>query len=196
MALKREYLKSMGLTDEQVTAIIDAHTDTVDALKKQRDQYKEDAEKLPAVQKELDALKSGKDWKSEYDTLNKSFADYKAAVAGKETLAAKQAAFRKLLAAENIPGKFHDRIVKMTDFDAMDLDGDALKDEAKQREGIKAEWGEYIAAPETRGAQVDNPPATGKVTRSKAEILAIKDTAERQRAISENPEAFGLNFNN
>lgn len=33
MALKREYLKSMGLTDEQVSAIIDAHTDTVEALK-------------------------------------------------------------------------------------------------------------------------------------------------------------------
>lgn len=192
MALKREYLKSMGLTDEQVTAIIDAHTDTVEALKAQRDAYKADAEKLPAVQQELDAIKSGKDWKSEYDTLNKSFADYKAAVAGKETLAAKQAAFRKLLTAENIPGKFHDRIVKMTDFDAMDLDGDALKDEAKQREGIKTEWGDYIAAPETHGAQVDNPPATGKVTRSKAEILAIKDTAERQRAIAENHEAFGF----
>lgn len=192
MAVTRSFLKGMGLTDEQVSAIIDAHTDTTDALKAQRDAYKADAEKLPAVQKELDDIKSGKDWKSEYDTLNKSFADYKAGVAKKETLAAKQAAFRKLLAAENIPDKFHDRIVKMTDFDAMDLDGDALKDEAKQREGIKTEWGEYIAAPETHGAQVDNPPATGKVTRSKAEILAIKDTAERQKAIAENHELFGF----
>ena len=192
MALTRNMLKGMGLTDEQVSAIIDAHTDTTDALKAQRDQYKADAEKLPAVQKELDDIKNGKDWKSEYDTLNKSFADYKAAVAGKETLAAKQAAFRKLLAAENIPDKFHDRIIRMTDFDAVELENGAIKDESKQREGIKTEWGEYIAAPETHGAKVDTPPATGKVTRSKAEILAIKDTAERQKAIAENHEAFGF----
>ena len=52
MALTRNMLKGMGLTDEQVSAIIDAHTDTTDALKAQRDQYKADAEKLPAVQKE------------------------------------------------------------------------------------------------------------------------------------------------
>ena len=113
-------------------------------------------------------------------------------MAGKETLAAKQAAFRKLLAAENIPDKFHDRIIRMTDFDAVELENGAIKDESKQREGIKTEWGEYIAAPETHGAKVDTPPATGKVTRSKAEILAIKDTAERQKAIAENHEAFGF----
>ena len=192
MALTRSFLKGMGLTEEQVSAIIDAHTESTDALKQQRDAYKEDAEKLQTVQKELDGIKAGKDWKGEYDTLKKSFDAYKADVAGKETLAAKQAAFRKLLTDENIPEKFHDRIVKMTDFDAVELENGAIKDEAKQREGIKTDWGEYIAATETRGAQVDNPPATGKVTRSKAEILAIKDTAERQKAIAENHELFGF----
>ena len=192
MALKREYLKSMGLTDEQVSAIIDAHTDTVDALKKQRDQYKADAEKLPTVQKELDDIKAGKDWKSEYDTLKKSFDDYKADVAGKETLAAKQAAFRKLLTAENIPDKYHDRILRMTDFSAVELENGAIKDEAKQREGIKTDWGDFVATTETHGANVDTPPATGKVTPTKEQILAIKDDGERQRAIAQNHTLFGF----
>lgn len=194
MALTRSMLKGMNLTDEQVSAIIEAHTESTDALKKQRDEYKADAEKLQTVQKELDELRNGEDWKAKYKAKEKELADYRADVTSKETLAAKKAAFRKLLTAESIPDKFHDRIIKMTDFSGMELDGDTLKDADAQRNAIANDWGEYKAAPETRGANVETPPATGKVTRSRDEILAIRDTAERQKAIAENPEAFGLKF--
>lgn len=44
MALTRKSLKAMGLTDEQVDGVIEAHTETVEALKNQRDTYKADAE--------------------------------------------------------------------------------------------------------------------------------------------------------
>lgn len=190
MALTRKLLKGMGLTEEQIDSVIDAHTETVDGLKEQIKTYKADADTLKDVQKELDALKNGKDWKAEYDKLDESFKDYKAEVAGKETLEAKQAAYRKLLTAENIPVKFHDRIIKMTDFDAVEMEGDAIKDEAQQRGNIKSEWGEYVSTTETKGDKPDNPPAgTNKMT--KAEIMAIKDTAERQKAIAENLSLFG-----
>ena len=189
MALTRSMLKGMNLTEEQVGAIIDAHKETVDALKEQRDNYKADAEKLADVQKELDDIKNGEDWEAKYKAKEKEFAEYKAAVAGKETLAAKQAAFRKLLTAENIPDKFHDRIVKMTDFDTVEMDGDAIKDEAKQREGIKSEWGEYVATTNNQGDRPENPPR-GNTAMTKQEILAIKDTAERQNAIAANLNLF------
>ena len=58
MALTRSFLKGMGITDEQISAIIEAHTESTDALKAQRDNYKAYAEKLPAVQQELDTLKA------------------------------------------------------------------------------------------------------------------------------------------
>ena len=51
MALTRKLLKGMGLTDEQVDTIIEAHTDTVDGLKADVSRYKADAEKLPDIQK-------------------------------------------------------------------------------------------------------------------------------------------------
>lgn len=192
MALTRKLLKGMGLTDEQIDSVIDAHTETVEGLKGQIESLKSDAEKASGLQKELDALKNGKDWKAEADKIKKDFDAFKAEVTGKETLAAKQSAFRKLLDAENIPAKFHDRIVKLTDFDAIEMDGDKIKDAEKQKAAIKSDWGEYVATTQTRGADVANPPATGKATRSKAEILAIKDTAERQQAIAENHELFGF----
>ncbi len=61
MALTRKLLKGMGLTDEQVDTIIEAHTDTVDGLKADVSKYKSDAEKLPDVQKQLDDLKEAGD---------------------------------------------------------------------------------------------------------------------------------------
>ncbi len=57
MALTRKGLKAMGLTDEQVDGVIEAHTETVEALKNQRESYKADADKLAEVQAELETLK-------------------------------------------------------------------------------------------------------------------------------------------
>ena len=53
MALTRKLLKGMGLSDEQVDTIIEAHTDTVDGLKADVSKYKSDAEKLAGVEKEI-----------------------------------------------------------------------------------------------------------------------------------------------
>ena len=49
MSLTRKFLTGMGLTAEQVDAIIDEHASTVDSLKEQRDSYKEDAEKASKI---------------------------------------------------------------------------------------------------------------------------------------------------
>ena len=79
MALTRKLLKGMGLTDEQVDTIIEAHTDTVDGLKADVEKYKGDAEKLPTVQKELDDLKAAGDggYKEKYEKEHKAFSDFR-----------------------------------------------------------------------------------------------------------------------
>ena len=192
MALTRKMLKGMGLTDEQIDSVIDAHTETVDALKSQIEQYKTDADKLGDVQKKLD---ENDDWKAKHDTLKKAFDQYKAEVTSKETLATKQKAYKALLTAEKIPEKYHDRIIKMTDFDGMELDGDKLKDEASARQGIKDGWGEFIGTNETHGASVDTPPANPPKTITRADVYKkdehgryIMSTEERQKALTEHPE--------
>ena len=50
MALTRKALKAMGLTDEQVDSVIEMHTETAEALKQQRDEFKANADKLAGVQ--------------------------------------------------------------------------------------------------------------------------------------------------
>lgn len=185
MALTRELLKGMALNDEQIEAIITEHVNTKKSIEAQRD----------ALQKQLDDIAKGKDWKAEYDKLDQSFKDYKSEIAGKEAKAAKQTAFRQLLTAENIPAKFHDRILKMEDMDKHEWDGDHFKDAKAVRKAIKDDWGEYVATPETRGVNVDTPPETTPTTLTRADIYKkdergryVMSTSERQKALSEHPD--------
>lgn len=77
MSITRKFLKGMGLTEEQVDTIIEAHTETVDGLKRDVDKYKKDAEKLADVQKELNDLKAAGDGglQQQLDDLQKKYND-------------------------------------------------------------------------------------------------------------------------
>lgn len=192
MALTRSMLKGMQLTDEQVSAIIDAHTETVDGLKAERDKYKADAAKLPGVQKELDELKTGgDDWKSKYEQEHKNFEDYKKEVTSKEAVAKVRSAYRKLLVDNGVGEKHLDAILRVTDFTNVKLDKEGkLENSDKLTENIKSEWSGFITSKGTKGAEVDNPPGDKKTTMTKDDIMKIKDTSERQHAIAENIDLF------
>ena len=58
MALTRKFLKAMGIEDEKIDQIIEAHTETVSGLKDSLDKAEADAKALPDIQKELDAAKA------------------------------------------------------------------------------------------------------------------------------------------
>ena len=90
MAFTRKFLKALGLTEEQVDSVVEAHTETVDGLKSQMAGYKADAEKLEGVQKELSDLKAkdgGEDYKSKYDSEHAAFEKYKNDQNAKESAA-------------------------------------------------------------------------------------------------------------
>ena len=187
----------MGIEEEKIDQIIEAHTETLDAVKADRDSYKEDAQKLTAVQKELDALKAnnGDDYKEKYEKERKAFEDFKNEQTAKETKAAKSKAYRELLKEAGVSDKRFDGIIKLTDLDGIELDADGkIKDADKHAETIKTEWADFIVSSRTTGTKTQNPPANngGKTTMTRAEIMAIKDDAERYTKIAENPHLFGL----
>lgn len=197
MSLTRRALKAMGISDEQVDEIIAAHTETVDALKEQRDAYKADAEKLADVQKQLDKATAdledaGKDaYKVKYEALKEEFEGYKTEQTKKESHAAKEKAYRALLQEAGVSEKRLESVLKVSDVDSVELDDKgAIKGADKLTESIKSEWADFIATTETRGAQTANPPANGGVTKTKEQIMGIKDTAERQREIAQNLNLF------
>lgn len=172
MALSRSYLKSMGLSDEQVNSIIEAHSETVEGLKAERDKYKADADKLPEVQKQLDAL-TGEDWKGKFERERKDFADYKADVANKERLGKVKAAYRQVLEGIKV-GKDHiDSIMEVTDFSKMKLGDDGKLDDADNlTENAKKRWSGFITTQVTKGANVATPPSSNMKSMTREEIYA------------------------
>lgn len=198
MAVTRSFLKGMGLTDEQVSAIIEEHTNTVNGLKDLRDQYKADADKLKDVQRELDDLKAkgGDDWHQKYTDLQKTFDDYKAEVKNQETTAKVKAAYTTLLKNANVDEKRIDAILRVTDMKGLKLDADGkLTDADKLTDSIKSEWGAFITKTATKGQDVSTPPDKAGTVLTRADIYAKDDkgrykmsTVERQKALTEHPE--------
>ena len=199
MSLTRKMLKAMGIEEEKIDQIIEAHSETVDSLKADRDSYKEDAEKLKDVQKELDDLKAKGDdgWKEKHDRLKDEFDKYKTDVQAKETKAAKEAAYRAILKDANLSEKGIEKAVKYADWDKIELGEDGnLKGANDHIKAAREEWAEYVTTTTTTGAKTSTPPANNGGTKlTKAEIYARDEhgryklsTAERQKALAENPE--------
>lgn len=194
MALTRKLLKGMGLTEEQVDTIIEAHTETVDGLKEQVKTYKTDAEKVPGLEKQLKDMENGEgeDYKAKYEEEHSKFEGYKKDVAAKEAAASTERLFRAELTALGITGKRADAVVRATDMTALKVKDGAFEDIKAVQDGIRTDWGDFIPATTTTGAKVETPPANngGKYT-SCDEIMKIDDTTERQKAIAANLELFG-----
>ena len=199
MGFSRKMLKAMGIEDEKIDQIIDAHSETVDALKADRDTYKEDAAKLAAVQKELDALKAKGDdgYKEKYEAEKAAHDALKADIAAKETKKAKTDAYRELLKGANIDEKRIATILRAEapTIDKIELDADGkIKNAEQYTESIKSDWADFIVTQSAKGTNTATPPANGgtATTKTKEDILKIKDAGERQKAIAENPTLFGI----
>ena len=197
MALTRKFLSALGIDAEKVDEIIAAHTDVTDSLKAERDSYKSDAEKLAEVQKELDTLKAAgeKDpFKVKYEAIKEEYENYKKDQDAKELAANKSVAYRALLKEAGVSDKRIDAVLKVSDIDSVELDKEGkIKDASKLIETIKSEWSDFIQTESSKGVDTPNPPSnTGNTYKTKEEIYSIKDTAQRQQAILENHELFGI----
>lgn len=188
----------MGLTDEQVDTIIEAHTDTVDGLKNQIATYKADAEKLPGVQKELDDLKKeGADggYKAKYEKEHKDFQTYKTGIEAKESAAAKEKAARAYFQGKGIPDKSMGLVIRGAkgEIESLELDGEKIKDASALDALLDGDYKGLIGKVKESGTNTQNPSENSGLKMTKEQIMAIKDTAQRQKAMFDNAELFGIN---
>lgn len=191
MALTRKFLTAMGIEAEKIDEIITAHAETVDGLKEERDtarkeveQYKKAADKLPDVEKELNELKEkvkkdAKDpYEPKYNELKEEFDKYKADIEAKEITSKKESAYKTLLKEAGVPDKIVDAILKGTDISAIELTEDGkIKDADEKTKAVKTEWEGYIQTEGKQGAKTPTPPENngGEATKpSRAAQLAQK----------------------
>ena len=198
MALTRRALKAMGIEEEKVDEIIAMHTETVEGLKADIAKYKEDAEKLPTVQKELDALKAAGDGglQERFDALKREYDEFKGQVTAKEAKTAKESAVRAYYESKGITGKALDIAMRGSaqEIDAIEMDGDKIKDSSALDNLVSGVFSGLVSRVEVQGANTSNPPANNSgVSMTKADIYKKDDhgryvlsAAERQQALIEN----------
>lgn len=153
-------LKAMGIEDEKIDQIIDEHAESVNALKAQRDEFKEAADKADGYKKELDALKAkgADEYEEKYKAKCKELDDYKAKVDGEAAEREKRGLYRELLAGAGVDPKRIDTVLKVSDLSGVTVKDGAIEDADKLTEGIKSDWSDFIAVKTTQGATVPNPP--------------------------------------
>lgn len=182
MALTRNLLKSLGLTEEQVGAVIEAHSETVEGLRARH------ADELAAVTKERDQLKAD-DWQKKYNDEHEAFENFKADREKSDHANAVRGAYEKLLEEAGIVKTSIPAVLKVSDLSAIELNKDGtLKGADALKAGIVKEWSGFIGK-ETNGGVTTPTPAPG-AGMSKADILKIADPVARQAAIRENINLF------
>lgn len=148
----------MGIEDEKIDRIIDEHAESVNALKAQRDEFKEAADKADGYKKELDALKAKGEYEEKYKAKCKELDDYKAEVAGEKAATEKRSLYRELLKSAGVDPNRIDTVLKVSDLEGVTVKDGAIEDADKLTEGIKADWADFIATTTVKGADVAHAP--------------------------------------
>lgn len=211
MSLTKKMLKAFGIEDDVIDQIIDAHTETTDALKAERDRQRakadNGAEEIGKLREQLDEAKrqaEGASDTGDYDKLKEQFdaeheeleglresnerlkeefAAYKDDVESRETQRKKASAYERLLADAGIAQKYVSPVLRTARLDEIELDEDgAIKGAEDLIEQVKRDWPEFVATTHTKGADTENPPTNGK-TAEGAHDRAIRIAKERHERL-------------
>lgn len=180
-------LKAFGIEEDVIDQIIEAHTETTDSLKAERDRNKVKAEsaadeveelqkKLEEANEQLDEAQSNerydeleKRYNEEHEeleklkesngTLQSEFDKYKKGVESKETERKKTDAYKSLLEKAGIAQKYMGAVLRVAQLDNLELDDEGgVKDADSMVEKVKEDWAEFIPTKKTVGANTENPP--------------------------------------
>ena len=194
MALTRAKLKAMGLEDEKIEAIIDEHSESVTALKQQRDEFKAKAEQADELTKQVEALKASSADNDEtarkLAEVTKEFEEFKAGVETEKAETAKRSLYRELLAKAGIDSKRIDSVLKVSDLSKVAVKDGSIENADELTEGIKADWADFIATMTTEGANVAHPVTGGTKTGATAQDFKKMSIRDRQNLFESDPDTY------
>lgn len=191
MALTRKMLKAMGIEDEKIDQIIEEHTESTDALKQQRDEYKAKAEAKATTsteQKPKDPEPSD-GYKAKYDAEKKAFEDYKANIAAEKAEADKRAKYRELIVKAGVDSKRVDSVLKVSDLSEIKVKDGAIEGADDLVKSIKEDWADFIPTTQKVGANAPNPPKNDGGAKKLEDIIKMQDPVARQDALAKYIEA-------
>ena len=170
MALTRNDLKVAGLTEEQISFVIEKHTETIAGLKAERDEAKEKAKIVDDLQQRNEELKAAAEerdtLKKQYDDEHAAFEKYRGEITAKETKAAKESAAKAYFERKGIVGK--NLAIAMrgakTEIDGLAINDGKISDYKALDELIKGDFAGLVSSEQTKGADTSTPPANSSNT--------------------------------
>lgn len=180
--MSRKWLEALGLDADKIDVICEAHSDIVQSVKEERDTAQASADKLKA---ELDKIDRSKDWKKLYE-------DLEATNRKRDERTAKEAAMREVLKEAGVAEKYIGSLLRIAEYDKIRVGEDGKAVNHKELvETAKRENADFIPIVTVEsGQKTPHPPVGTPAAMSKSEILAIKDTSARQKAIADNINLF------
>ena len=144
---------------------------------------------------ELEAqLDKSKNWEDKYKAEHTAFESYKAEQTKAKDKAAKLEAYKPILKEAGISDSLAKLIIAASDdiVDGIQIEDGNVKDKDAVTKNVKERFADYIGMSGTKGASTQTPPGNSGGKMAKEEIMKIKETADRQKAIAENHELFGF----
>ena len=182
MALTNRMLKTMGIEEEQRDQIMEAHQDTLREIREERDQLRDQAAKVPDLQRQLQEAQeaaeanAGDEWREKFEAEHRALEDYRQKVEAEEQERSKARAYRDMLVNKaNVDPKRVDRIMRLIDLSKVELDEDgAVRDADEAAKAAAEEWADFVVTKRTEGSGPENPPADrgGKGPKGVSDIAA------------------------
>lgn len=210
----KAFLSENGMPIEALDKVAEdicaRHKADIDAIREERDEYKQKISDATNLKEELEKVKGElekatakieqaekDDYKGKYEFEKAEKEKLKADYEAKDKAAREDAAITEWALAKGYSDKGAKMIVKhggLRGKVTFDKEGKATIADDLWND-IDSEWSDYKKPPETvDNVKVQKPPVNNgsKSTKTKAEIMEIKDAGERQKAIADNPELFGI----
>lgn len=209
MAFKRNDLVGLGIEPDKIQILIDWHMETVNALQAKIDESKGNSDKLAKATAELEQAKKDlkaandkvtayekDDYKGKYESEKAAREKLESDIANKETNAKKDNALKALLKDKKYSDEAAKLIVRKGGYtDKIELDENGGVKNANSILGdVQNDFSMFTPKISNQVVNPAAPPANsgGAKKPTKEEIMNIKNTEERQRAMAQNMELFGI----
>ena len=175
MALTRNYLKSMDLTEEQVNAIIEKHTDSIDGLKAELATARAAADSVEALTRERDEYKDKLSKAGDAAKVQADFDAFRQQVEKEKTHTRKMQAYDALLKDVGVArDSFRQTLCKTADMEKIELDDKgAVKDAEALKERIRADYADFIGTVHNDPTPTITPPSGGGKTFTAEQIRGM-----------------------
>lgn len=209
MAFTRKFLAAQGIEADKADVIMAAHVEVVDYHKEQYSELKEQIStlkqqaaeaneltvKLEEANKKLEAYEKD-DYKGKYESEKAAREKLESDIANKETNAKKDNALKALLKDKKYSDEAAKLIVRKGGYtDKIELDENGGVKNADSILGdVQNDFSMFTPKISNQVVNPAAPPANsgGAKKPTKEEIMNIKNTEERQRAMAQNMELFGI----